>query len=345
MTPEESALLSLFGSQYYWQISALICTCTFYGIYILAAFIAFYLLIRKGLTGRARKVLFSCLAFVFIMNTWNFVNKCAANLIDIKVALIQDNNGDLAEQLANASGALLHPWLYMINWPGTFNLLISDGIVAWRAWVIWQENIWVKLCLVTVVLANIVVNIVECAFDNEALSSFWDTSRWDSAAAWISFGLNLLATLFIALKAWQHHQAMKALMLDGRRTTAENVLLFFIESGTAYCALQLVYVIFLAITISTTAMTPNVIARELLIEFFTAASALYPVAIVIMVNLDWSPLDQTMLLYESSNTGPTEKTFSSLQFAHDCDTNATGQTNVEAHLKVIQSREEVSKIV
>lgn len=162
MTPEESALLSDFGTQIFYQISALICTCTFYGEFKSAAsfkllsqltqtvrrissssiycillvlvraslqshYIAYSYLVpelfsRRGTAGRPRKILLACLVFVLLTNTWVFVVKCSANLVEIKVALMQNrSDGDLAAQIDDAVVAIL-PFQYMLGWPVTLNV-------------------------------------------------------------------------------------------------------------------------------------------------------------------------------------------------------------------------------
>ncbi|KAE9410065.1 hypothetical protein BT96DRAFT_1012321 [Gymnopus androsaceus JB14] len=309
MTPEESALLSDFGTQIFYQISALICTCTFYGVYLLAAFIAFYLFFRRGTAGRPRKILLACLVFVLLTNTWVFVVKCSANLVEIKVALMQNrSDGDLAAQIDDAVVAILS-FQYMLGWPVTLNLIVSDCIVTWRAWSIWADNRLVKGCLIILAVANFVINIIDCIFDDIALKSFWATSSWDTAAAFISASLNLVATLFIAYKAWEHHRLVK-IWIDHRRTNVENILIFFVESGSIYCLLQMVYSILILLTAnSPPEITPIIIARSIVIEFFTAASALYPLSVIIIVNLEWSPLDNSFQLIwppdeEEEGAGP-----------------------------------------
>ncbi|KAF8826989.1 hypothetical protein HHX47_DHR5000764 [Lentinula edodes] len=124
---------------------------------------------RKGTRGGPRKILLACLVLLLLTYTWAFVVKCAANLVNIQAALVQNQSGgDLTTQIDNAAIAVL-PYQYMIAWPVTL---------------------------------NVTVNIVDCIFDDIALKSFWATSAWDTAAAFLSFGLNLVATLLIALRVW-----------------------------------------------------------------------------------------------------------------------------------------------
>ncbi|KAJ3864234.1 hypothetical protein EV359DRAFT_81633 [Lentinula novae-zelandiae] len=317
MTPEESALLSDFGAQLFYAIAALICTCTFYGIYLLATSIAFYLLFRKGTRGVARKILLACLVLLLLTYTWAFVVKCAANLVNIQGALVENQSGgDLTTQIDNATIAVL-PYQYMIAWPVTLNpsdagfeLIISDCIVTWRAWVIWTGSKPIRGCLLIFASASFVVNIVDCIFDDIALKSFWATSAWDTAAAFLSFGLNLVATLLIALRVWQYRQVMKS-WVNHPRTYAENILLVLVESGAVYCVLQFVYsMLILFSERSPGGVTPLFIATSM---------ALYPVSVIIIVNLEWSPLDYTLRNTYASNeeSGNHRARISSLKFAQE----------------------------
>ncbi|KIK70090.1 hypothetical protein GYMLUDRAFT_236522 [Collybiopsis luxurians FD-317 M1] len=291
MTPEETVLLSDFGTSLLYQIAALICSSTLYGIYLLMAFVSFYLLVRRGTSNRPRQILLTCLAFVLLTDTWVFINKCAANLIEIWAAIARIHPpGDLTAQIEDGVATLV-PFQYIANWPVTFNLLVSDCIVAWRVWVIWNEYKLIKGCLALLVSANIVVNILDCIFDDLAVASFWNTSRWDSAAAFLSLGLNFVATVLIAFKVWRFRVTMKS-KFDHHWTPVENILLFLVESGAVYCGLQLIYAILITLTVTSTGITPLNIAKSMIIEFFIGASALYPVSVVIIVERSWSTLDR-----------------------------------------------------
>ncbi|KAJ3822935.1 hypothetical protein F5878DRAFT_184405 [Lentinula raphanica] len=316
MTPEESTLLAEFGFQLYYQIAALICTCTFFGFYLLATHIAFHLLYRRGIKSVASKTLLGCLILIFINYIWVFIVKCAANMVDIKVSLTQNQSGgDLGAQLDNAGVALL-PYQYTIAWPVTLNLIISDCIVTWRAWVVWTGNTQLRLCLAIFAFASFVVNIIDCVFDDIALKSFWAISAWDTAAAFLSFGLNLIATLLIAFKVWQHHQVVKT-WANHQRTEVEKVLLLFVESGALYCLFQLVYSIMILLSASSSGGTTSLmIATSIIIECFIFASALFPVSIIIMINLEWSPLEYT-IRQSDEEAGTRRGDISTLQFARD----------------------------
>ncbi|KAJ4491955.1 hypothetical protein C8J55DRAFT_588595 [Lentinula edodes] len=66
-------------------------------------------------------------------------------------------------------------------------------------------------------------------------------------------------------------------------------------------------------------VTPLFIATSMVIEWFLAASALYPVSVIIIVNLEWSPLDYTLRNTYASNeeAGNHRARISSLKFAED----------------------------
>ncbi|KAF5345105.1 hypothetical protein D9757_014896, partial [Collybiopsis confluens] len=85
LSDDESAILSHIGTLIYYGIVVLIVDCTLYGFYLLAECIALYLFIKHGFKQRIQKILFITSVGTLLTATWDFVNQCSLNLIQIKV--------------------------------------------------------------------------------------------------------------------------------------------------------------------------------------------------------------------------------------------------------------------
>ncbi|KAJ3828132.1 hypothetical protein F5880DRAFT_1532606, partial [Lentinula raphanica] len=101
---------------------------------------------------------------------------------------------------------------YMSSWPASINVLLSDCIVVWRAWILFQEEKFRRLVLVGLMVANLGVNISDCIWST--ISAKQQLQGEDAAAGslrvgntlnWLSITLSLVvnvyATVIIALKA------------------------------------------------------------------------------------------------------------------------------------------------
>ncbi|KAJ4475561.1 hypothetical protein J3R30DRAFT_567617 [Lentinula aciculospora] len=153
MTPEESDLLSQIGTLIYYGIVVLIVDCTLYGFYLLAELIAVYLFIKHGLKSRVHKILFICSLTTLVTATWDFINQCALNLIQIKVSLMEPLEAGLKAQVDAAHHAIL-PWYSMMVWPISINIVIGNGVVLWRTWTVWEDDRLVKSTLLTMMFVS-----------------------------------------------------------------------------------------------------------------------------------------------------------------------------------------------
>ncbi|KIK54250.1 hypothetical protein GYMLUDRAFT_264748 [Collybiopsis luxurians FD-317 M1] len=71
-----------------------------------------------------------------------------------------------------------------------------------------------------------------------------------------------------------------------RRTRIQNILLLFIESGAIYCAIQALYAIFTLLNIYGPGNEILLSILDIFSVLLTFASALYPIAVVILINMD-----------------------------------------------------------
>ncbi|KAF9065576.1 hypothetical protein BDP27DRAFT_1424662 [Rhodocollybia butyracea] len=146
-------------------------------------------------------------------------------------------------------------------------LVLGDFLVAWRAWVIWPFNRYVKAILIILMVLNIGMQIFISIFIIAPPDIFFfkfinylvvtyslsvpqfnilvDGVFGPQDIVGVAFSLivNVSATFLIGLKAWLHRNELRKLGLKRNKfTSAQQVLLFWIESGFLFCVLQSLYV-------------------------------------------------------------------------------------------------------
>ncbi|KAI0665754.1 hypothetical protein C8Q78DRAFT_1083611 [Trametes maxima] len=129
------------------------------------------------------------------------------------------------------------------------SVLLSDGVVWWRAWAIWGRKPSVMVLGLTFILATCTLGTMNamdaCDMKQIAVSSrtraegtLFVGDAYGVAAAALSLATNVSATFLVGLKAWQHRRLIKENLnrLSGR-TRVEEVLLLLVESALVYCLL------------------------------------------------------------------------------------------------------------
>ncbi|KAI5832494.1 hypothetical protein K523DRAFT_349773 [Schizophyllum commune Tattone D] len=128
----------------------------------------------------------------------------------------------------------------------SFEFMIGDGVVVWRGAALWGYS-WVCMAIMLLpLLGDLAVYLYFLGCEGQ--SEWWyiagtqakHCNESQRAMFLLSFSTNLIATGFIAAKAWQHRGAFRArpTSISGsgkpRRTAAQKVMLLLIESGFVY---------------------------------------------------------------------------------------------------------------
>lgn len=136
MTPEESALLSDFGTQIFYQISALICTCTFYGEFKSAA--SFKLL--SQLTQTVRRISSSSIYCILLV-----LVRAISNHITLPILILSRNYLVVEGQQDVRARSFSHvSFLYYSQIPGflSSNVLQIWSRLKWRSCRIGLTGTW-----------------------------------------------------------------------------------------------------------------------------------------------------------------------------------------------------------
>ncbi|VDB85184.1 unnamed protein product [Peniophora sp. CBMAI 1063] len=194
----------------------------------------------------------------------------------------------------------------------SFNTVMSDFIVLWRVYVIWDRaRSWLALggVWLIILLALNVANIVGiAAIQFGQGTSMTELNTQDSevlptygmiyvgvGAAFMSLATNLSATLLVGLKAWLlRWRIYKHFHSSSRRTFTERVMELVVDSGIAYAAIWLVYCIslyrpitrFVVLGQDPTVNFPVVTTASHLDAAMAQITSIYPLIIFILVAID-----------------------------------------------------------
>ncbi|KAE9383120.1 hypothetical protein BT96DRAFT_928974 [Gymnopus androsaceus JB14] len=273
-----------------------------YGMLMLGMGIAFHSL-RERPWGHSRIIVVVCLIGTLVCSTWNGICQGMFTLEDVRYQFIRTLEGGLLAQVqASLQEALITT--YMQSWPVTIMLLLSDFMVTWRAWVLFQDKKLWRFGLAFFMIANIGINIADCIWaDVEATVENTSITILDSLSSMISLFINIFATLLIAWRAWNHHRILKQASIQ-HRTPVQSILLLLIESGAMFCAVQVsLGVVLLLETYTIGRDFTLLMGGNVMISVSAIASALYPVAVIILVSKDKSPIIETLNYTQSTVTG------------------------------------------
>ncbi|KAJ3770908.1 hypothetical protein FB446DRAFT_129463 [Lentinula raphanica] len=291
MSPDEQELLASFAQVAFFNTVNSIVTITGYGAFVLGSVVAILSLLRRYSLRHSptSRGLLICLIVIFICFTWDVFYSGGFNLDDIDYTFVRILPGGLVAQAESADNHTT-TWQYMPSWAATINLLLSDCIVAWRAWILFQQEKFWRLALVALMVANIGVNIADCIWgDIELQVEVVGSTTLDWLSSTLSLAVNLCATFLIALKAWNHHRFLTDAFLH-KKTRAQRVLLLLVESGAVYCAIQSVYEIFILLDIYTVVDTGFSQAMNVITAMSIVVAACYPIAVIILIHKDISPI-------------------------------------------------------
>ncbi|KAF5362826.1 hypothetical protein D9757_013834 [Collybiopsis confluens] len=165
---------------------------------------------------------------------------------------------------------------------------------------------------------SLCVNIADVIKEDVDPSGQTHSLPSDTASVWMSLGVNILATSLVAVKMIQHRMTVKGLKSSykRKRTSVERLLLFFVESGSFFCGLQLLFAIFDTLNLDETSTTDSYVQITALILYSLfngltvcrshrrdrvgcelkryLSSVLYPISVIIMVNLDRSVIEESV---------------------------------------------------
>jgi len=170
----------------------------------------------------------------------------------------------------------------------TINYVLSDGIVLWRAWVLWNRSFLLFIPPLIALMCTFVTSVAAATYfykgASEHSAHYITMSRYFGWSIWgFSVGTNLWATGLIFIRTWQHRRFLRSLM--GKATIATNTekaLAFLVESGALYLCIWAAY-----ITATLTGLKGRLLFNTTIVQLV----GIYPTTIVVVVTMRLSAAD------------------------------------------------------
>ncbi|KAF8214741.1 hypothetical protein K438DRAFT_1705939 [Mycena galopus ATCC 62051] len=280
--------------------------------------LALYSIFRKGLKSRSSIAMLCVVIYLYATSLTLWALKVTAWFQNAHIFFMDHLDIPLPDRvdIANNNLALLGPpeeALFM------FNMVVGDTVVIWRAWVLYQRQLWAVAIPCTMLLMSFIFNVIDLACltgagwsNQSAIASGGAVCAHAELTSWaFSLVTNGSCTVLIAYKAWRHRQSMKALSYIGnpRRMSTDKVLSLLVESGFIYCLFWLTqFILFVNID----RHKPVIYVYELFSSMGDQISGMYLTLIIVIVNFH-----QTIWEAPSSSVsvGTTSRAISMVQWA------------------------------
>ncbi|PIL36019.1 hypothetical protein GSI_01679 [Ganoderma sinense ZZ0214-1] len=196
------------------------------------------------------------------------------------------------------------------------NVILGDSIVWWRACAVWRSRFvcYLGVVLVSLTLGFGIAAIVlgdhncpcrtcPCLFPDY----LFRPGAIAEISAVLSLGTNVLATILIGVKAWQHRSMLRGHSGSRRKARVAKAFCLLLESGTMYSILLILLVLY-----ELGPARPNVpfqpsqnalLRAEAYYTFgcFVPIVAIYPMLIIVLVALNRSPIENGLTTAQSES--------------------------------------------
>ncbi|KAH7874894.1 uncharacterized protein C8R40DRAFT_234503 [Lentinula edodes] len=289
----EHAVILLYNSGH---VIGVILQTFVYGIYAVLIPVSSYIMLRRGLATRARKILFGMTIFMFLLSTANWIASIST-LIQLLQAWF------LAPDPDSRSVPTYLPFFSALI---LVNYILTDGVVVWRAWVLCSVDgtkslmmCFFMLGLATVSVCTTIVIRIILLIDrrrspelNSRLTQGIDVTQ--VATLVLSLATNSLATFLISLKAWRNRTEIQD-KLDStvdRRSKAGKIFALLIETGIIYS------ISCLTVLMSTLIPLKEGTLGDLYTPVNTQLAGIYPIVVLVLVTQNHT-LDRTVRAFAS----------------------------------------------
>ncbi|EKM61611.1 uncharacterized protein PHACADRAFT_204776 [Phanerochaete carnosa HHB-10118-sp] len=132
------------------------------------------------------------------------------------------------------------------------NIILSDCIVLWRAWVLWSKRRLLTAISVVLVSSTLVMsslNVRNSCQIGYTTGNEFTNDVYGLAAFVLSLLTNIWATSLISYKAWRHRNSVRRAFKGGSAgTRSAKILMLFVDSGLLYCGLWILLVAYIVVT-------------------------------------------------------------------------------------------------
>ncbi|KAG6902041.1 hypothetical protein C0995_005251 [Termitomyces sp. Mi166 len=279
MTPDEREIISALGSVIIKTFCEQAPVVFLYAILVPLG----VLNLRYFLWRQTQKFTAGIILFGLLSATCLVVAETGELVLYIYLGMIEDIGTSLPEKRISTNNRI-HSWNIVSNAFETIPLLANDGLIIWRAWVIFSKTRWALYTLV--VLWLMTAGAILASSVTFYLGTIFNYLQYTGLG--LTFGTNLIATSFIGYVLWSHRKAFNNLtphFLGPNKVW--NVLVLLFEMGFIYCMLQLIALNF-DIKIPDPAVpaiqwSTSQIFMDIFLMVYAMFSTMYPILVALVI--------------------------------------------------------------
>ncbi|KAK0461723.1 uncharacterized protein EV420DRAFT_125027 [Desarmillaria tabescens] len=233
------------GLDVFYYTIRLICQTLVYGMYTILMPLCCHAMLKRGLQGTTRRLLFCMLIFMFSLSTAHWVLSIYHDLDLISSGFV---NGI---PLDNDAASYRRQQCLLMNALALINCVLTDGVVVWRAWILCRQEYRkalmmpiILLCctaLSAVVTIGIRISITVISVSQNIVVTGNALARSLDYAQVLCLALTLLTNLsstsIIGIKAWRYRRWITTEIVQSRKrsmTRGERVVALLVEAGVLY---------------------------------------------------------------------------------------------------------------
>ncbi|KAH9980363.1 hypothetical protein BGW80DRAFT_1556934 [Lactifluus volemus] len=244
----------------------------FFGLYTALFAFSTFIMLRKGLSSRTRSAMLAMSVVMYAVSAIHWTLDFVIHIRWLRIGKLTTKPLD----------ALAIAYLPMINY------ILSDGIVLWRAWILWDRRVVLFILPFLFLVCMLVATIVGATYVSDGIIIKSIRVRHTGHAfTWIIWGLtvgtNLWATSFMFIRAWQHRRFLRSVLNEeNTKSKAEKTLAFLVESGAIYLCIWVAYITIMACSINW-----GIFLNKSLVHLV----GIYPTAVVVIITMRLSAAD------------------------------------------------------
>ncbi|TBU33820.1 hypothetical protein BD309DRAFT_55444 [Dichomitus squalens] len=279
-----------------------------FGVLTSLVFVALIFLTQRGLAHTAVRILLPSTLLLY-GSTALYMAGLASYVVSVNRLVTKAQRNLFSDSFSDADISAFQDDILKQSWMMTaalgMNILIGDSIVWWRACVLWKNRVvyCVGPLLIMLVFAfgvKALSGVETCTSPCRQPEMLLPNGAFTDVCAILSLAVNAIATILIGHKAWVYRRVLRGQLGRGRsKMRAMKALALLVESGMIYCILLIIVVIYEASSASF--VSPDVHQNGFLdtVAYYTYACfipviAIYPVLIIVIVALNWSPIEHSM---------------------------------------------------
>ncbi|KAK0243181.1 hypothetical protein EDD85DRAFT_762738 [Armillaria nabsnona] len=284
----------------------LICQTLVFGMYTILMPLCCYAMLKRGLQGTTRRLLFCMLIFMFSLSTAHWVLSVYHDLDLITSGFV---NGI---PLDSDAASYRRQQCMLMNALALMNCVLTDGVVVWRAWVLcnqeYRKALMVPilfLCctaLSAVVTIGIRISITVISVSQHIVVTGNALARSLNYAQVLCLALTLLTNLsstsIIGVKAWRYRRWITTEVVQSRKrnmTRGERVVALLVEAGVLYTLSTLFFLVAVWIRL------PFGTLGDIYVPVNAQFAGMYPTIVLLFVNRR-SAISETVVFGLQVNT-------------------------------------------